>query len=64
MSLFILFQEPFYRAIIASRIIRPVTLPNATNIKILGYADDSPLLITDELSLIEVFKLISHLFQI
>ena len=59
MSLFILFQEPFYRAIIASQIIRPVTLPDATDIKILGYADDSTLLITDELSLIEVFKLIS-----
>ena len=59
MSLFILFQEPFYRAIVASRVIRPVTLPDNTDLKILGYADDSTLLIKDEQSLIEAFKLIS-----
>ena len=58
MSLFILFQEPFYRAIIASRIIRPLILPDSTKIKILGYADDTTLLVNDERSLIEAFDLI------
>ena len=58
MSLFILFQEPFYRAIVASRIIRPLTLPDATEIKILGYADDSTLIIRDDRSLKEAFYLI------
>ena len=58
MSLFVVFQEPFYRAIVASRIIRPLTLPDATEIKILGYADDSTLLITDDRGLIEAFNMI------
>merc|ERR1712240_531273 len=58
MSLFILFQEPFYRAVIASRVIRPLTLPDSTKINILGYADDSTLLINDERSLLEAFTLI------
>ena len=38
MSLFILFQEPFYRAMVASRIIHPLRLPDSTEMKILGYA--------------------------
>ena len=58
MSLFLLFQEPFYRAIIASRIIRPLVLPDTSQIKILGYADDSNLLILSEDSLLEAFALI------
>ena len=58
MSLFILFQEPFYRAIVASRIIRPLRLPDSTEIKILGYADDSTLLIRDDESLLEIYNLI------
>ena len=41
MGLFILFQEPFYRAVVASRIIRPIALPDATEMKLIGYADDT-----------------------
>ena len=58
MNLFIIFQEPLYRAVIASRIIRPLTLPDSSKIKILGYADDTTLIITDERSLLEAFNLI------
>ncbi|CAL4110195.1 unnamed protein product, partial [Meganyctiphanes norvegica] len=30
MSLFIIFQEPFYRAVVASRVVRPLRLPDST----------------------------------
>ena len=58
MSLFILFQEPFYRAVIASRVIRPLTLPDSSEMKILGYADDSTLLVRNDQSLFEIYNLI------
>ena len=58
MSLYILFQEPFYRAVVASRIIRPLRLPDYTEIKILGYADDSTLPVRDDESLLEIYSLI------
>ena len=59
MSLYILFQEPFYRAVIASRIIRPLRLPDSTEIKIIGYADDSTLPVRDDESLLEIYSLIT-----
>ena len=55
MGLFLLFQEPFYRAIVTSRIMRPLALPDSTELKLLGYADDSNVLIRDDRSLVEVF---------
>ena len=58
MGLFILFQEPFYRAVVACRIIRPIQLPDSTEMKILGYADDSTILIRDDRSLLETFRII------
>ena len=58
MSLFIIFQEPFYRAVVASRVVRPLRLPDSTEINILGYADDSSLLVLDDQSLIEIYKII------
>ena len=59
MSLFLIFQEPFYRAVVASRVIRPLVLPDKSEMKILGYADDSNILIRDDGSLVEILKLIS-----
>ena len=58
MSLFVLFQEPFYRVIVASRVIRPLRLPDSTEIKILGYADDSTLPVRDDESLLEIYRVI------
>ena len=54
MALFIVYQEPFYRAIVASRIIRPLTLPGNHQLKLLGYADDSNILVIDNNSLLEI----------
>ena len=45
---------------VASRVIRPLTLPDSTEVKILGYADDTTLLAMDDASMIEAFKLIEH----
>ena len=59
MSLFILFQEPFYRAVVASRVIRPLTLPDSKEIKILGYADHSTLLVRSDESFLEICNLIN-----
>lgn len=58
MSLYILFQEPFYRDVVASRIIHPLTLRDNKYIKILGYADDSTLIVMDDESLLEISSLI------
>ena len=58
MSLYILFQEPFYRAVIASRIIRPLRLPDSSEIKILGYADDSTIAVMDDESLLEIYNIV------
>ena len=43
---------------IASRIIRPLTLPDSSEMKILGYADDSTLLVRNDQSLFEICNLI------
>ena len=59
MGLFIIYQEAFYRAIVKSRIIRPLRMPDTTESKLLGYADDTNILISNERSLIEVDKIIS-----
>ena len=58
MSLYLLFQEPFYRAIIASRIIRPLRLPDSSELKILVYADDSTIVVIDDESLKEICKIL------
>ena len=59
MCLFVIFQEPFYRAIMASQIIRPLRLPDSSELKVLGYADDTTLLILDSWSLLEIGRLIA-----
>ena len=42
----------------ASGVIRPLILPDSTEIKLLGYADDTNLRVTNERSLLEAFSLI------
>ena len=63
MALFCVYQEPFYRAIVKSRIIRPLCMPDRTKLKLLGYADDTNILINSEESLIEVNNIISQFEQ-
>ena len=63
MGLFVVYQEPFYRALVKSRIIRPIRMPDTTEIKLLGYADDTNIFICSEESLIEVNKIVSQFEQ-
>ena len=58
MALFIIFQEPFYRALEASRIIRPLSLPGNHQQKLIGYADDTNILVRDNNSLIDINNII------
>ena len=60
MVLYIIFQEPFYRALEASRIIRPLTLPGNQQQKLLGYADDTNILVIDNNSLLEINDIITN----
>ena len=58
MALFTIYQEPFYRSIVTSRIIRPLTLPGGIDQKLLGYADDTNVIIRDDRSVVEVINVI------
>ena len=60
MALFIIYQEPFYRALTASQIIRPLSLPGNDEVKLLGYADDTNTVVTDTNSLIEINRIITN----
>ena len=59
MALFIVFQEPFYRALAVSCIIRPLVLPGNDQQKLAGYADDTNVIVRDYNSLIEINNIIS-----
>ena len=59
MGLFVVYQEAFYRAMVKSRIIRPLRLPDATETTLVGYADDTTVLILNEESLIEMVSIVS-----
>ena len=60
MALFIAYQEPFYRALVASRVIRPLTLPGNDQLKLLGYADDTNVIVRDSDSLMEINRIITE----
>ena len=60
MGLFVIYQEAFYRAMVKSRIIRPLRMPDATETTLLGYADDTTVLILNNESLIEMENIVSH----
>ena len=59
MGLFVVYQEAFYRAMIKSRIIRPLRMPDTTETLLLGYADDTTILISSDESLLEVGRIIA-----
>ena len=59
MDLFVVYQEAFYRAMIKSRIIRPLRMPDTTETLLLGYADDTTILICSDESLLEVGRIIA-----
>ena len=56
--LFIVYQEPFYRALVTSRIIRPLTIPGNDQLKLLGYADDTNIIVRDSDSVVEINRII------
>ena len=60
MALFIIYQEPFYRALATSQIVRPLTLPGNDEIKLLGYADDTNIIVIDTNSLTEINNIITN----
>ena len=60
MALYIVFQEPFYRALTDSRIIRPLTLPGNDQQKVLGYADDPNVIVRDSASVPLAWHFISY----
>ena len=59
MLLFVIFQEPLYRVIERSNVIRPIILPCNTR-KALGYADDTSFIISDDRSIVECFTILGR----
>ena len=59
MALFIIYQEPFYRALTSSQIIRPLSIPGNIQLTLAGYADDTNVIVTDIDSLLEISNIIS-----
>ena len=59
MIFYVIFQEPLYKAIeISSKIIPPV-IPSKQK-KIIGYADDSTIIVSTDIGFIETFKIINN----
>ena len=56
---YVLFQEPLYKAIEKSTSIIPPSLPSK-NVKNLGYADDTSIIVKNDVAFVSVFKLIEH----
>ena len=59
MMLFVLFQEPLYRAIEQSEKVKPIELPCKPQ-KILGFADDTSFIVADDLSICESFTILER----
>ena len=60
MLLFVIYQEPLYLEIKHNRNIKPPQLPNAIDVCIQGYADDTSIFIANDQSLTEVCQVISE----
>ena len=58
MILFIISQESLYRIIKKSNSIKPISLPNQINVKVLGYADDTNAFICREMDLGSLHEII------
>ena len=58
MLLFIISQEPLYKAIENNSQIKPFKLPNY-DIKLQGYADDTNFILSDDVSIKEAFRIVN-----
>ena len=59
LDMFVVYQETFFRTMVKSQIIRPLRLPDATESILLGYANETNILIINERGLIKVYKIVS-----
>ena len=59
MILYILSQEPLYQAIKQTRQIEPIKIPS-TQIKLLGFADDTTFIVNSDLSIIFIFNILKQ----
>ena len=59
MILFVIYQETFYAAIRENPKIEPLILPDHSLIKLIGYADDTNLIVKSEESLLEIERVIN-----
>ena len=60
MIAYVIFQEPFYRAIKRCRDIIPISLPNNFSISVAGYADDSSVFVRELNSLIILSEIVMN----
>ena len=60
MIAYVIFQEPFYRAIKNCRDIIPISLPNNSSISVAGYADDSSVFVRELNSLIVLSEIVMN----
>ena len=62
MILFIIAQEPFYR-MLKSRLMKySLKLPNKLQVSVIGYADDSTVVVNDETGIVDCFNVI-HCYE-
>ena len=59
MILFIIYQEPFYRMMKRKLSNMSLSLPNSLKVSVLGYADDSVIIVTCDESIVECFNVIT-----
>ena len=60
MILYVIYQEPLYCAIRQNVGIKPLVLPDHAEIKVIGYADDTNIIVKSEESLLEIDKTLDH----
>ena len=60
MILYVIYQEPLYCAIRQNVAIKPLVLPDHAEIKVIGYADDTNIIVKSEESLLEIDKILDN----